>query len=188
MELPPTITTGRLLLRPPQPGDAPAIHRLASDRDVASTTARIPHPYEPGMAEEWIQETATQVDQGKAASFVITQAVDQSLVGTIGLTINAEHERAELGYWIGKPYWGKGYATEAARAVIGYGFQTLRLYRIHAHHMTTNPASGRVLEKCGMTHEGKLRQFFKKWDVIYDIELWAVLQSEFEATADSSGN
>jgi len=77
--------------------------------------------------------------------------------------IEADHRRAELGYWIGVPYWGKGYATEAARSVVNYGFSTLELHRIFASHVPANPASGRVLTKIGMRHEGRLLGHILKW-------------------------
>jgi [ribosomal protein S5]-alanine N-acetyltransferase len=87
-----------------------------------------------------------------------------------------------LGYWIGKPYWGRGFCTEAARAVLRYAFTELGLNRVHAYHFHHNPASGRVLQKIGMTHEGLLRQHVKKWGQFIDNELYSILRSEFENT------
>jgi len=84
-----------------------------------------------------------------------------------------------MGYWIGKSYWGKGYCTEAARRLIKYGFEELKLNRIFAHFMTGNPASGRVMEKAGMIYEGHLRQHVKKWDVVQDLKIYAILKDEY---------
>jgi RimJ/RimL family protein N-acetyltransferase len=97
----------------------------------------------------------------------------------VGLRIEQEDDRAELGYWIGKPYWGHGYCTEAARAVIGFGFEQCQLNRIHASCFSRNPASGRVLQKIGMTHEGRLRCHAKKWDAFEDIEMYAILRGDW---------
>ena len=89
--------------------------------------------------------------------------------------------RAELGYWIGKPYWGQGYCTEAARATLDFGFEQLGLNRIFAHHFARNPASGRVMQKIGMTREGRLRQHVKKWDAFEDLELYGILKDHWAA-------
>ncbi|HSL71791.1 MAG TPA: GNAT family protein, partial [Longimicrobiales bacterium] len=102
-------------------------------------------------------------------------------LGAVGLRIEQLHRRAELGYWIGVPYWSQGYCTEAARAVLRFGFEALELNRIHASYLARNPASGRVMQKLGMQYEGQLRQHVRKWDVFEDIVTYAILQSEFRA-------
>ena len=178
MALQPTLTSDRLLLRPFTLADAPVVQRLAGDRDIASTTLNIPHPYEDGMAETWIGGHQERFDKGELASFAVVLR-DGTLIGAIGLHIDQQHERAELGYWIGKPYWGQGYCTEAGRAVVHYGLETLGLNRIQARHLARNPASGRVMQKIGMRYEGYLRQHVIKWGVLEDIELYAILKSEY---------
>ena len=175
----PTIETERLILRPFTPDDAPELQRLLNDRDIAATTLNIPHPYEDGMAEEWIGRHQERFDKGEGVSFAITHREEGSFIGGIGLDINKEHENAELGYWIGKPYWNSGYCTEAARAVVRYGFEVLRLNRIHAAHMTRNAASGRVMQKTGMKHEGSQKQQIKKWGKFEDIERYGILRGEY---------
>ena len=85
-------------------------------------------------------------------------------------------QHAEMGSWIGKPYWNQGYATEAAKAIIKQGFEVMKLNRIHAHHFARNAASGKVLLKIGMKHEGTLRQHVVKWDKFEDIELYGILK------------
>jgi ribosomal-protein-alanine N-acetyltransferase len=177
----PELSTERLLLRPLTLDDAPTIQKLAGDKAVASTTGRIPHPYEDGMAEAWIGTHQQAFEEDKEAVFGITLKEDGTLLGCIGLTINREHERAALGYWIGKPYWGNGYCTEAARAAVQFGFEELGLNRIYATHFTRNPASGRVMAKIGMTHEGCHREHFKKWGVPEDLVTYAILRSEFRS-------
>ena len=150
----PTTSSDRLILRPFTLADAPDTHRMVADRDIASTTLLIPHPYEDGMAAEWIGTHQSKFEWGEQIIFAIVLRADGSLLGTITLRINQSDEHGELGYWIGKPYWNMGYATEATQAVIRYGFEVLGLQRIFAGHFTRNPASGRVMQKAGMTYEG----------------------------------
>jgi ribosomal-protein-alanine N-acetyltransferase len=175
----PELITERLLLRPFVLADAPVVQRLAGEKAIAEMTVAIPHPYEDGMAEAWIGTHRQAFDEDKEAVFAITLRENGFLVGCIGLTINREHVRAELGYWIGKPYWGNGYCTEAARAMVRFGFGELGLNRIHAIHFRRNPASGRVMAKIGMTCEGCQRQYIKKWGTLEDLVMYAILRSEF---------
>jgi ribosomal-protein-alanine N-acetyltransferase len=100
------------------------------------------------------------------------------LVGAIGLGIEPEHSRAELGYWVGVPFWREGYATEAGREVVRYAFEELGLNRVYAFHFTRNPASGRVLEKIGMTHEGARRAHTLKGSEYLDNEAYGILRDE----------
>jgi RimJ/RimL family protein N-acetyltransferase len=176
----PELVTERLLLRPFALDDAPTVQKLAGDRDIASVTLNIPHPYEDGMAEEWISTHQKEFEEGKSAIFAITLREGEILIGAIGLIINQEHERAGMGYWIGKPYWGNGYCTEAAKAILGYGFNALGLNRVHATHFTQNPASGRVMTKIGMVYEGCLRQHVKKWGKPVDLKMYAILRAEYK--------
>jgi RimJ/RimL family protein N-acetyltransferase len=91
-----------------------------------------------------------------------------------------EHKRAELGYWIGVPYWNHGYASEAARRVVNWGFQYLGLNRIYAQHFADNPASGRVMQKIGMQYEGTLRQPFIRLGEARDSVCYGILKDEWE--------
>jgi len=181
MSAQPTLTTERLLLRPFSPADAADVRRLAGQREVAANTLTIPHPYEEGMADEWIATHAGQFARGAGAVFAVVERDSGLLVGAIGLSIAADHARAELGYWVGKPYWGRGYCTEAARAVLGYAFGDLGLHRVHAHHFARNPASGRVMRKVGMTREGCLRGHVRKWGVFEDLESYGILREEWQS-------
>lgn len=179
----PRLRTDRLLLRPFELADAPDVQRLAGDRSIADTTLNIPHPYEDGMAENWIKGHREKMEKGEVLNLAVTLAETGKLIGAVGLVLDPRFESAELGYWIGRPYWGRGYATEAARAPVHYGFTTLGLNRIQARHMSRNPASGRVMEKLGMKYEGCLRQYVKKWDVFEDMKMYSVLKSEYTAGA-----
>jgi len=143
----------------------------------------IPHPYEDGIAEQWISTHKERFERGELACFAIVIRQTGELVGAISLRMEQRNERAELGYWIGKPYWNQGYCTEAGKAVLRYGFEELGLNRIYASHLARNPASGRVMEKLGMTYEGCLRQHVKKWGVFEDLKRFGILRSDYEAGA-----
>jgi RimJ/RimL family protein N-acetyltransferase len=175
----PTLDTARLRLRPFGPADAPAVRELAGAREVARSTLNIPHPYPDGAAEAWIAGHAGAWAAGTQLVCAVTTRGDGALVGAVGLAIDPRHLAAELGYWVGVPHWGRGYATEAARALCGVGFATLGLHRVMARHLTRNPASGRVMRKLGMRPEGVLREAVRKWDRFEDVALYAVLAPEW---------
>lgn len=172
----PTITTERLVLRPFTPDDAPAIQRLASAHDVAATTLLIPHPYPEGAAAEWI---AGHDDASNNHIFAIAPRDGGEAMGAIGLHVERNHDRAEIGYWIGVPYWNRGYVTEAAKAIVDYVFNTLNLNRVFAFHFTQNPASGRVLQKIGMKREGTMRQHILKWGEHVDVDYYGAVREEW---------
>lgn len=174
----PTLDTPRLILRPFALTDAPDVQRLAGAREVASTTLNIPHPYTDGMAEQWIATHQEAYARGEFVIFAIVLRANQALIGATSLHIHRPHVQAELGYWIGTAYWNRGYCSEAAQAVLRYGFDVLGLHRIHASYMTRNPASGRVMQKIGMTYEGCLRQHVQKWGIFEDIAIYGILRSE----------
>jgi RimJ/RimL family protein N-acetyltransferase len=177
----PILSTARLILRPFSLADARDVQRLAGAYEIASTTAVIPHPYEDGMAEAWIGTHPAQLADGTGLVYAITLRATQDLCGAIGLTIKPAHRRAEMGYWIGVPFWGQGYCTEAAAALRDHAFRALGLHRLVAVHMARNPASGRVMQKIGMRHEGVLRQHELRWGAFETIECYGLLRSEWEA-------
>lgn len=182
----PTLITKRLRLRPFHMRDASCVKSLAGSREIADTTLTIPHPYPDGGAEEWIRTLGDGYRKGQSVTFAVVRRKDRRLIGAIGLSVHTTHERAELGYWIGLPYWGQGYCTEAARKILHFGFIDLGLNRIHSRHLTRNPASGRVMQKAGMQHEGQERQHVRKWGKFEDLETYGVLRVEFEASIKSS--
>ena len=145
-------------------------------QEVAATTLRIPHPYEEKHAREFLGSMAKENE----LRLSIRQRSDGRLIGGIGLHPEMPHRHAELGYWIGVPYWGNGYATEAAKAVVRYGFEQIKLNRIFAHHFKHNPASGKVLRNIGMKYEGCMRQHVLKWGQFVDLELYSILHEEID--------
>ncbi|MGC9359020.1 MAG: GNAT family N-acetyltransferase [Anaerolineae bacterium] len=176
----PTLTTSRLLLRPFRRSDADAVWRLAGAREIAQYTLHIPHPYERQMAVTWIASHADRFAGGEGVTLAVTLCDDATLVGAMGLSVDAENGTGELGYWIGIPYWGRGYAPEAARALLAYGFGELDLHRIYACHLAPNVASGRVMQKLGMVCEGTLREHVVKWGKRYDLVMYGLLRSEHD--------
>lgn len=177
----PTLYTERLMLRPFALADAPDVQRLAGDRDIAAMTLLIPHPYKEGLAETWIRSHPEAFKTGKGVNFAIVLRDRDRLCGAIGLGIDIANINAELGYWIGKPFWGRGYCTEAARTAIRYGFAVLKLNRIHATHFAKNPASGRVMQKIGMHYEGYRRQHIWKWGQFEDVEQYGILKTDWQS-------
>ena len=145
----PVLETKRLALRAPRLEDAKTVAALANDRRIAENVARIPHPYKKSDAESFI---AGANKAGGEAVFLITLR-DGAIVGACGVVLQQD-ETPELGYWLGLPYWGQGYATEALHAVIDYVFTDLAHDAVSAGARVTNPASRRVLEKCGFQWTG----------------------------------
>ncbi len=177
----PALETKRLILDGFAPEDAGAVERLVSDENLSRYTLNIPYPYPPGAAAAWIAGHAGEFRRGEGAAFAV-RLPDRQVVGCMGLRINArEHDRGELGYWIGPPFWGRGYATEAARACLGFGFRHFLLHKIVANYVSANVASGRVMEKLGMTREGERPQHTKKHGVYHDLIDYGLLRAAFEA-------
>jgi RimJ/RimL family protein N-acetyltransferase len=174
-----TLHSKRVELRRFERNDAPSVQRLAGAAEVADTTLLIPHPYPDGAAESFIESTHADWEKGEQYVFAITLRSGGELCGSIGLKVSAKHERGELGYWIGVPFWKHGYCTEAARAVLEFAFDRLKLNSVVAHHFVRNPASGRVLQKIGMKHEGRLRQHVKKGERFEDLDCYSILRSEW---------
>ncbi|BCU77114.1 GNAT family N-acetyltransferase [Luteolibacter sp. LG18] len=175
----PTLETERLVLRPFAIADGPRVQQLAGDRRVAEMTSQIPHPYPDRMAEIWIASHPMLWRNRKLAPFAVTLRGSGELIGAISLRLFAQGPRAELGYWIGVPYWNRGYATEAAREVLRFGFEDLDLQGIQATHLLNNPASGRVMEKLGMRYEGIIRQGVIRNGRLLDIADYSIPAGNF---------
>nr|WP_156282456.1 GNAT family N-acetyltransferase [Paenibacillus sp. NEAU-GSW1] len=165
-------------LRPFEQSDAKEVQRLAGDIEIARTTLSIPHPYPDGGAEIWIRQC--RKIEGDGYPYAIVTKDNDDLIGCVSLNLAKPHQRAELGYWLGKSFWGQGYATEAVKRIIQFGFQELKLHKIYAIAMTKNPASSNVMKKIGMQFEGELKQHIMKWDNFEDIVYYGLMRSEYE--------
>lgn len=152
------IETQRLALRAYTAEDAANLSRLAGDFDVAKMTSSVPHPYPQLSAEGYIMLTEAARPLGKDMPFAIALP-GQGLIGAAGF--HARGEGAwEFGYWIGKPFWGKGFATEAARALLAWWDESMKVSCLSAGRFIDNPASGRVLEKVGFKPNGEVKERF----------------------------
>jgi len=180
---PPTLETVRLKLRPYAEADIAELLPLIGTREVAATTLRIAHPYTEQDAKDFLK----LAEEPGRLWLAATLRSDGRQIGGIGLRIDEQHQHAELGYWLGAPYWGQGYATEAAREMLRYGFEDLKLHRIFASHFKHNPASGRILVKLGMRHEGCQREHLRKWDQFVDSELYGILRRDWNILGQNSG-
>ena len=137
--------TERLILRKIQENDAELVEKYASDYEVAKTTLNIPHPYPKGSARDFIQRMLESEQEKKIFTFAIIEKELDGLIGLISLSNNKTHKHGELGYWIGNPFWNKGYGTEAAKLMLDFGFHFLDLNKIYALAFSNNPGSWRIM-------------------------------------------
>lgn len=180
-----TFETERLLLRPFAVSDDGDVERLAGEREIAATTELVPHPYPPGAAREWILGHDALRAGGTQYPFAVILRPDGPLVGAAGLKVLPEQAMGSLGYWVGKPWWGRGIAREAAAALLAFGFDQLGLHKITARVFSRNQASVRVLESIGLAREGHRPQHFLKWGVYEDIDEYGLLASDWHARPGS---
>ncbi|NWL88436.1 N-acetyltransferase [Paenibacillus sp. 79R4] len=175
----PTIQLERLTLRPFHADDAEAVQKLAGDPYIAETTLYIPHPYEDGIAEAWIGTHSNNFSLGRSLELAVEHKEDKCLIGAISIGMNKKFNHGELAYWMGKEYKNYGYCTEAAKGMVRYAFEEMKLNRIFARYLSKNPASGRVMSKLGMKYEGTLRQHVIKWDKYEDLVYYGLLKDEY---------
>lgn len=174
------LETERLVLRLPALTDAEKIQVLVNDRRIAETTLNIPYPYPDDMALHWVNAIHGALATGRGVTFMLVRKSDNVLMGAISFRENPSLSQAEVGYWLGVAYWGQGYMTEAVRRVIEYVFEERNLNRVYATHFTTNPASGRVMQKAGMRYEGTQREHVVKWGVPLDLACYSILRRDYD--------
>jgi RimJ/RimL family protein N-acetyltransferase len=180
--IPIVLKSERLILRPPSPEDAPHVECFVSDRRVAEMTALIPHPYPRGAALDWIHLTERQWLEGLKASFVICLRGSGTLVGAISYFRDGTRDN-EVGYWIGVPHWGRGYATEALKCLLRYAFENLEACHVDSYHFAHNLASGRVMQKAGMKFIGRTPLGASRGGVAYDDIRYSITADEWSALA-----
>ncbi len=173
------ISTKRLVLRPLKIEDAPRVAYLANNYQIYRNTLNLPYPYRKEDAEMWILRQMTKFDNNETISLGISYRLTNELVGVIGLYLCPYHENGEIGYWIGKDYRNKGFATEAVLALIDYAFGQLNYYRVYGKCFASNPASAKVLEKVGMTFEGELKGHIKKEDIFEDVLCYGIINPNY---------
>lgn len=175
------LATERLLLRPLQLEDAAAIVRLAGDWRVAWPISTIPHPYSLGRARDFLRAARRGRAEGSEYAFAVTRRPEPELIGIISLRPQRGRS-AETGYWMGVPYWGQGYMSEALGAIVRHAFCDLQLRRVYAWHVGSNPASGRVMQKAGMRREACLRQHVLHRGEVEDQVFYGLLRDEYLAS------
>lgn len=176
----PVLETARLTLRKARISDATDIYRYAQDPEVARHVLWDVHRsiFE---TRGYVRFLIYQYRNSLPGSWVIVLKETKRVIGTIGyMSFNADNSTVEVGYSLSREHWGQGLMTEALDAVITETFRTLKLHRIEAMHFTDNPASGRVMEKCGMQHEGHLRGRINCKGTFRDVEMWGILQSDWK--------
>ena len=175
----PVLDTKRLRLRPLSMRDEKDMYRYASDPAVSRHVLWDAHE-SPRDTRSALRSAIRQYRSGAPGSFAIERRSDRRMIGTIGfMWINTEHRSAEVGYSLARDCWNQGYMTEALKAVLRYGFESMHLNRIEAQHETTNPASGAVMRKCDMRREGTLRgRLFNKGKYV-DVDLYAILRKDY---------
>lgn len=173
------LETARLILRTPIASDAPQLYHLARDKRVSENLLNMPHPYERHDADVWIERCRERYQRGDGITLAIINKFEQRFIGSIGIYANYQHQRAEIGYWLGVDYWGRGFMPEAVECILEYGFRVMRLNRIYATYFSGNEASRRVMEKVGMHYEGMQRQAVLKWGAYKDLGMYSILHREW---------
>ncbi|SDN67019.1 GNAT family N-acetyltransferase [Bacillus sp. OK048] len=173
------LQTERLTLQPFKKEDASRIKDLANNKELASILG-LPHPYELEYAEDWIAVQPEQIEKGVEYPLTIVSNELNEIIGTITIRIDNSNNKGELGYWIGKDYWGNGFATEAVHKIIEFGFTQLNLNKIWASAISRNKASKIVLEKAGLQKEGTLRQNRLLKNMYEDVDVYGLLQIEYK--------
>jgi RimJ/RimL family protein N-acetyltransferase len=167
------IAAGDWILRPWRPGDEGALVKYGNNRNIwINLRDSFPHPYTPDRATNWVR---LQQSANRVSDFAIANA--EEAIGGIGFTIlrDVHRKTAEVGYWLGEPFWGQGIATAALTALTEYAFANFDLARLEAAVYEWNPASARVLEKCGFVLEGRLRKSVTKDGRTIDQWLYALV-------------
>lgn len=174
------IQTDRLLLNQPQEMDIPLLLEIMKNPIYNKNTTNIPFPYTEGSARFWIELAEQGLEQKTAYIFAIRLKDQPHIIGGIGLGLNKVNNNAELGYWLNESHWNKGYVTEAAQALLSFGFNELNLKRIFASYFSFNEASGRIMEKIGMKKEGLLKAYTYKNGEYIDHVLYASINPNNE--------
>lgn len=172
------IETHRLILRPFQLSDAEKVSFYCNNVNLAKSTLALPFPYPIEAAINWINLHKGWFDEDMRYEFAITLKETGELVGAVGLGNHKIWKNGEIGYWIGEEHWGFGYATEAVSHVIDWAFKKHQFHRVYARHFESNPASGKVMIKSGMTYEGKQIDHILKNDHYENVILYGIINPE----------
>lgn len=175
----PTLKTKRLDLRPFTLEDAASVVPMVHDYALYRTTLHLPYPYDASMAETWIASHPVQFQEKGLVTLAVVCRGNDELVGAISLGRHPQGNIGEIGYWVGRVHWGQGFASEALEALLPYGFDVMGLHRIQGRYLAINPASGRVMEKCGMVHEGILKGAIRKEGYHHDVGFFGLTRPQY---------
>lgn len=170
-----TIETDRLLLRLFTESDAQNVTQLCNNYNIYKSTLTLPFPYTLDCALSWIANHEQNFESDRMYEFAVTDKNSGQLYGAIAISNHKPYKNGEIAYWIGEQYWGKGYGTEAAKAVIEFVFKEKNYHRVYARYLKSNPASGKIMEKCGMTYEGTLKDHVYKDDSFQDLICYGII-------------
>lgn len=180
MEPFPEIETSRLVLTELKSEYISQIVKYASNQNISAHTMNLPFPYTEKDAIYWINLANEGFRNKTNFIFGIRLKAENKLIGGISLTVEQKFLRAEAGYWIAEPFWSNGFATEAAGAIISFGFEKLGLNKITSSHFEINTASGKVMQNCGFLKEGELKEHVCKNGVFHTLILYGFTKKEFE--------
>ena len=175
------LETERLRLRPPGPGDIEAIVRQCGDPRVGLKMSAMPHPYRTRDATGWLEQIARDRKTGDALVFAIERTDESGMIGAISLMLRPDRCSADAGYWLGVPFWRRGYMTEALREVLRHGFEDLGLLYIGACHMAVNTGSGRVMKKARMKFENIVEGGLRRDGVLHDKVNYGLFADEWRS-------
>ena len=173
------LKTQRIILRPFIIDDANNLSNLLKDKEVASTTLMLPYPCDVARAKEIIQRYIEERKIRISMRWALIDCTSNEFMGGIRLVPNHLFNSAEIGFWLGKKFWGKGFTFEASEKIIEFGFLKLNLNRIEAHSMVENIASIKLLKKLGFKQEGVHPELVMKWDEYKDVKTFGLLKKEY---------
>lgn len=184
----PQLSTDRLILRRVDTEDIPAMVKYANNRTIADNTLTLPYPYTVDDAVNWISFSIQGYRSGERYIFAIELKESHEFIGAIGLHVKQEHNKAEIGFWLGEPFWNRGIMSEALRAVLDYGFNTLHFNKLFATHFLENTASGKVLQKAGMIQEAVLKDEYRIKGKYRSVVQYRLTEAEYQALQGKAGN
>lgn len=181
------MTTERLVLRLFQATDAEAVTKLCNNYNIYKNTLYLPYPYSLNDALTWMEHHYDNFMADHSYEFAVTDKNTGEVFGAISLSNNKDFNQGEIAYWIGEPYWGNGYATEAAQSILQFAFEEKKLHKVFARYFSSNPASGQVMEKIGMTQEGMLKDHVIKEGRYLDLIYYGIInKNETDSTVSTA--
>ena len=176
-----TITTKRLILRPFTLSDSSDLATLCNNINLSKSMISLPYPYTNDHAVSWISTHEENFDNNTYYSFAITDKTTGTLYGSVGISHKIANKHGEIGYWIGEPYWGNNYATEACEAVLAFAFVHKGYNKVFGIYFSSNTASGTIMKKIGMVQEGTLKEHILKNNKYEDVVQYGITRSLYLA-------